>query len=64
MRSRSRRQDAARGLEIFEIKPVILGGSPSDPSNKRLLTRDEHVQLVRYWNGVIAGLRRRGNHNE
>lgn len=48
----------ARGLEVFEIKPVLLGGSPTDPANKALVTRREHIQLVRYWNGIIAGLRK------
>lgn len=46
-----------RGKEIFEVKPVILGGSPTDPANKVLLSRDEHIQAVRYWNEVIAELR-------
>ena len=48
-----------RGMEVFEIKPVILGGSPSDPANKVMLTRDEHIKAVVYWNGVIAELRAR-----
>ena len=46
-----------RGKEIVEIKPIILGGSPTDPANKTLLTREQHIQMVRYWNGIIAGLR-------
>ncbi len=25
------------GKEIYEIKPVILGGSPTDPANKTML---------------------------
>jgi hypothetical protein len=48
-----------RGREVFEIKPIILGGSPTDPSNKILLDRIQHVQAVRYWNGIIRDLRRR-----
>jgi hypothetical protein len=47
---------AARGNpddEIFEIKPVILGGSPTDELNKIALSRDEHIQAVRFWNRVI-----------
>jgi hypothetical protein len=46
-----------RGKEIFEIKPIILGGSPTDPENKVVLTRDQHMEVVRYWNKVVADLR-------
>jgi hypothetical protein len=45
------------GKEIFEIKPVILGGSPTDPANKILLSREDHIKAVTYWNSVISGLR-------
>ncbi len=45
------------GMEIFEIKPVILGGSPTDPENKIALTRQQHIQAVNYWNRVIYDLR-------
>lgn len=43
--------------EVFEIKPVILGGSPIDPKNKIILNRDEHIAAVRYWNKIIRDLR-------
>jgi len=46
------------GKEIYEIKPVILGGSPTDPANKTVLTRQQHIEAVRYWNKVIRDLRR------
>jgi hypothetical protein len=46
------------GNEIYEIKPVILGGSPTDPANKALLTRQQHIEAVRYWNKVIRDLRK------
>jgi len=46
------------GLEIFEIHPVILGGSPTDPANKTALTRQKHIEAVRYWNRKIRELRR------
>jgi hypothetical protein len=46
-----------RGKEIFEIQPVILGGSPTDLENKVALTRDQHMELVRYWNKVVNDLR-------
>ena len=35
-----------RGKEVFEIQPVILGGSPTDPANKVLLSREEHIKAV------------------
>jgi len=46
-----------RGMEIFEVKPLLLGGDPVDPSNKTALTREQHVQAVRYWNKIIRELR-------
>lgn len=46
-----------RGKEVFEIQPVILGGSPTDPANKVLLNREEHIKAVVYWNRVIKELR-------
>jgi len=54
---RSRGQECA-GKEIFEIQPVAVGGSPTDPANKALLTRAQHIEAVRYWNKVIRDLRR------
>ncbi|WP_197527040.1 hypothetical protein [Pirellulimonas nuda] len=46
-------------MEVFEITPIIVGGDPTDPKNKTLLTREQHIEAVRYWNGVIADLRKR-----
>ncbi|QDU90911.1 hypothetical protein Pla175_43240 [Pirellulimonas nuda] len=55
-----RRSDPrTRGMEVFEITPIIVGGDPTDPKNKTLLTREQHIEAVRYWNGVIADLRKR-----
>lgn len=42
-----------KGMEIIEIQPVILGGSPTDVSNKVIVNRGKHVQAVRYWNKII-----------
>lgn len=49
-------QDGHRplGMELFEIKPVILGGDPVDPQNKIWLTRQQHFEAVRYWNRIIC----------
>ena len=52
-----RSEPALRGKEIFEITPIILGGSPTDPENKVALTRDQHMEVVRYWNKVVSDLR-------
>jgi hypothetical protein len=45
------------GKMVFEIHPVLLGGSPDDPRNKAILTRGEHIEAVRHWNGLIKELR-------
>ncbi len=45
------------GMEIFAITPVILGGSPTDPANKTVLTRQQHIEAVRYWNKIVKELR-------
>lgn len=44
-------------MELFDITPVILGGDPNDPKNKAWLTREQHIEAVRYWNRVIRELR-------
>lgn len=45
------------GKEICEIQPVILGGSPTEPSNKTVLPREQHIKVVVYWNREIRRLR-------
>jgi hypothetical protein len=52
-----RRSSEHGGYELFEVQPVILGGSPTDPRNKVLLSREKHIEAVRYWNRVIKDLR-------
>ena len=49
-----------RGAELVEIKPVVLGGDPTDPQNKTWVTREQHFALVRYWNRIIRDLRHAG----
>ena len=46
-----------RNKEIFEVHPIILGGSPTDQENKVVLTRDKHIEAVRYWNNVIKDIK-------
>lgn len=53
-----RREHDLAGKEIFEVQPIILGGSPTDPKNKIVLTRDEHIKAVNYWNNIIRDLRK------
>jgi len=52
------RTNECAGKEIFEIKPIKLGGSPTDPANKTILTRQQHIAAVRYWNKIIGELRK------
>jgi len=47
------RKDELAGKEVFEIQPIILGGHPTDPSNKTVLTRQQHIQAVTFWNRKI-----------
>jgi hypothetical protein len=32
-------------------------GSPADPANKVVLSREDHIMAVVYWNKVVAELR-------
>jgi hypothetical protein len=57
----NRPQMRPRGMELVEIKPIILGGDPVDPRNKTWVTRQQHFELVRYWNRVITELRQQGS---
>lgn len=45
-----------KGMELFEITPVALGGDPVSLENKTWLTRQEHFEAVRYWNRAIGVL--------
>ncbi len=47
-----------RGMQLVEITPIIVGGDPTDPQNKTWVTRQQHFELVRYWNRVISDLRK------
>lgn len=46
-----------RGMELVEIQSTILGGDPADPKNKTWVTREQHFELVRYWNKIIQQLK-------
>lgn len=45
------------GMELFDVKPVVLGGNPNDPANKVWLTREQHFVAVRYWNKIVRQFR-------
>jgi len=49
-----------RGMQLVEITPIILGGDPTDPQNKTWVSRQQHFEMVRYWNRVISDLRKQG----
>jgi hypothetical protein len=49
-----------RGMELVEITPIIVGGDPTDPQNKTWVTRQQHFEMVRYWNRVISDHRKKG----
>jgi len=52
------RYSRPKGMELFEIKPIILGGDPVSPENKVWVTRQQHFEAVRYWNRIIRELRK------
>jgi len=54
---RGREHEKKEGMELIEVTPVILGGDPIDPCNRALVSRAQHFEVVRYWNGVIAEMR-------
>jgi hypothetical protein len=50
---------AAVGMEVHETHPVCLGGSPTDPANKVLVSPTEHAELCRFWNKHYRDVRSR-----
>ncbi|MGY4641670.1 hypothetical protein [Pseudomonas sp. TE24901] len=57
--SDQKRAPRPKGMELFDITPIILGGDPSSPENKTWLTRQQHFEAVRYWNRIISDLRKK-----
>ena len=49
-----------KGLELFFVTPIILGGNPRAPDNIAYLNRQEHIAAVRFWNKKISELRESG----
>lgn len=50
---KNRKDIRRKGMRLAEIKPSIIGGDPADLDNKTWVTKEEHFELVRYWNAVI-----------
>jgi hypothetical protein len=48
---------SAIGHVIHEIKPVIVGGSPTDPANKILMPLVDYLPLTAWWNDRIKEMR-------
>jgi hypothetical protein len=45
--------EAVKGRQIHEIKPVKMGGSPVDPSNKVSVDPSTHTQLNTFWQRIL-----------
>jgi hypothetical protein len=43
----------SKGMELFEVTPIAVGGDPVSLENKIWLTRQEHFEAVRFWNRTI-----------
>jgi hypothetical protein len=49
--------DLFEGFQIHEIQPVKFGGSPTDITNKILLTPSEHIQYTNFWNSMMRSIK-------
>ena len=59
----------SKGMELFEVKPIAVGGDPVSLKNKIWLTRQQHFEVVRFWNRTIeiqrkAALEKAGRNGE
>ena len=45
------------GKYIFEREPIKLGGAPTDIGNKCLLSQEQHIKIVNWWNEKIWEMR-------
>jgi len=46
-----------KGLHIHRVHPILFGGSPTDKDNIKLVTRQQHAELVVFWNKKIRELK-------
>jgi hypothetical protein len=44
-----RAASSLKGKEVHEIHPVKFGGDPTDPTNKMILPKEEHLDLTLWW---------------
>ena len=50
--------DARYACQIkWYVKPLVFGGSPTEPSNIRWVSHEEHGQLVAWWNELYSQLK-------
>jgi hypothetical protein len=54
----ARQGDLPSRHNVFDITPVILGGSPTDPANKAIVPLRRVLDLAHWWNERIEQLRR------
>jgi SMI1 / KNR4 family (SUKH-1) len=45
------------GKSIYEVQPILFGGSPTEESNKALVSIREHLGMARWWNARLGELR-------
>jgi hypothetical protein len=48
--NKGRRQN---GLHLHRIHPILFGGSPTDAKNIQFVTRQQHAELVVFWNNKV-----------
>ena len=48
---------AKLGRIVYEITPIIFGGSPTDPANRALVPLRDYVRLVAWWNERVDNAR-------
>jgi len=39
-----------KGLHLHRILPILFSGSPTDPKNITFITRQQHAEVVVFWN--------------
>jgi hypothetical protein len=47
--NRANRPFRVKGKEVHEIKPVKFGGNPTDPNNKEILSKPDHILVTNWW---------------
>jgi len=53
--NKERRQ---KGLHLHRVRPILLGGSPSDEKNIQFVTRQQHAELVVFWNNKVKEIKK------